>query len=117
MDNWIVSQVSFWFTVRKIKPAQIVDEGIRLFLDLTIPGRGTGENNWIMRGVRSLEMGGERIQKEMDLRSQLRDWDSQFPEIHHEMIVRWICGAIASGVVTSIYQSMKSQSSRNNRKY
>jgi hypothetical protein len=109
MDNWIVSQVSFWFTVRKVKPAPIVDQCIYFFLDIVVPGRGTGENNWIMRGVRSVQVGTERAQKEIDIRSSLRDWDSQFPEIHHEMLVRWVCGAIASAVVTGVYQNMKQQ--------
>mmetsp|Transcript_10639 Transcript_10639/g.25607 ORF Transcript_10639/g.25607 Transcript_10639/m.25607 type:complete len:116 (-) Transcript_10639:448-795(-) len=115
MDNWIVSQISFWFTVRKVKPAQVVDRIIDFWLDLTTPGRGTGENNWIMRGVRSVQQGAERAQAEIDLRSSLRQWDNQFPEIHHELIVRWGCGLAASVFVSSLYQTLKPQP--RNRKY
>ena len=110
MDNWIVSQISFWFTVRKVKPAQIVDQIIKFWLDVTVPGRGAGENSWVMRGVRAVEQGAERTQAEFDLRSNLRKWDNDFPEIHHELIVRWGCGLLASVFVSSMYQALKPQS-------
>jgi hypothetical protein len=109
MDGWIVGQISFWYTVNIVKPAQIVDKCIQVFLDLFVPGRGAGESNWMMRGYRSLEQGAERTQREIDIRSQLRQWDNDFPEIHHELIVRWVCGAIASVAVTSIYNALKPQ--------
>mmetsp|Transcript_4265 Transcript_4265/g.10302 ORF Transcript_4265/g.10302 Transcript_4265/m.10302 type:complete len:116 (+) Transcript_4265:231-578(+) len=115
MDNWIVSQISFWFTVRKVKPAQIVDQIIKFWLDITIPGRGAGENNLLMRGVRSVQQGAERAQAELDIRTSLRKWDNDFPEIHHEMIVRWGCGLLASICVSSFYQALKPQP--RNRKY
>jgi hypothetical protein len=109
MDNWVVSQISFWFTVRKVKPAQIVDQIIDFWLDVTVPGRGTGENNLIMRGVRSVQQGAERTQAELDIRSSLNKWDNDFPEIHHELIVRWGCGLLASVFVSSLYQALKPQ--------
>ena len=115
MDSWIVSQISFWFTVRKVKPAKIVDGIIDFWLDIVVPGRGAGENNLIMRGVRTVEQAAERAQAEVDLRSTLRKWDNDFPEIHHEMIVRWGCGLLASIVVSSIYNGLKPNS--RNRKY
>ena len=89
MDSWIVGQISFWYTVNKVKPAQIVDYCINLFLDLTIPGRGAGENHWLMKGYRQVQQTAERTNREMDIRNQLRNWDNDFPEIHHELIVRW----------------------------
>ena len=46
MDSWVVGQISFWYTVRQVKPAVIVDKVIELFLDLVVPGRGAGETNW-----------------------------------------------------------------------
>mmetsp|Transcript_164 Transcript_164/g.413 ORF Transcript_164/g.413 Transcript_164/m.413 type:complete len:116 (-) Transcript_164:499-846(-) len=115
MDNWIVSQISFWFTVRKVKPAQIVDQIINFWLDVKIPGRGAGEDNLLMRGVRSMQQGAERAQAELDIRSSLRQWDKDCPEIHHEMIVRWGCGLVASICVSSLYQALKPQP--RNRKY
>jgi len=87
MDTWIVSQVSFWFIVRKVKPAHIVDQCINFFLDIAIPGRGAGQNNWIMRGVRNVQISTERTQRELDIRTNLRSWDNQFPEIHHELVI------------------------------
>ena len=42
----------------------------------------------------------------MDIRADLRKWDNEFPEIHHELIVRWVAGAAVSLVVTSIYNSI-----------
>ena len=113
--NWIISQISFWFTVRKVKPEQIVDQIVAFWLDITVPGRGAGENNWVMRGVRSVQQSAERTQAEIDIRSSLRQWDNDFPEIHHELIVRWGCGLLASVVVSSLYQALKPQS--RNRKY
>lgn len=104
-----MGQVTFWYTVNKVKPAVIVDKCIEFVLDLMIPGRGAGESNWMMRGYRSLEQGAERAQREVDIRTELRQWDNEFPQIHHELIVRWICGAIASAVITSIYNSLKPQ--------
>mmetsp|Transcript_34035 Transcript_34035/g.81809 ORF Transcript_34035/g.81809 Transcript_34035/m.81809 type:complete len:125 (+) Transcript_34035:203-577(+) len=121
MDSWIVTQVSFWFTVNKVKPAQVVDKCIELFVDMFTPGRGVGEGNWIQRGVRQIEQTAERTQREVDIRSSLRDWDNSFPEIHHELIVRWVAGAVVSLTVSSIYNSLKgaifgsSSSSYNNR--
>ena len=115
MDNWILSQISFWFTVRKVKPAQIVDQIISFWLDITVPGRGAGENNGVMRVVRSVQQGAERTQAELDIRSSLCQWDNDFPEIHHELIVRWGCGLLASIFVSSLYQALKPQS--RDRKY
>ena len=121
MDSWIVTQVSFWFTVNKVKPAQIVDKCIELFVDMFTPGRGVGEGNWIQRGIRQIEQTSERTQREIDIRSSLRDWDNSFPEIHHELIVRWVAGAVVSLTVSSVYNSLKgalfgsSSSQYNNR--
>ena len=49
----------------------------------------------------------ERSQREMDIRSQLRNWDEEFPFMNHELIVRWIAGAVASFVTMSIYQAIR----------
>eukprot|EP00934_Nitzschia_sp_Nitz4_P003905 Nitzschia sp. Nitz4//scaffold30_size153850//65137//65998//NITZ4_002775-RB/size153850-exonerate_est2genome-gene-0.20-mRNA-1//-1//CDS//3329547255//3895//frame0 len=117
MDSWVVSQISFWFTVRKVNPAQIVDQMIELFLDIVVPGRGAGETNWMMKGFRTLERGAERTQREMDIRSDLRRWDNDFPELHHELLVRWIAGAVVSVAVTSVYNALKPQPAARSRKY
>ena len=43
----------------------------------------------------------------MDIRRELREFDNAYPEIHHELIVRWLVGALVSVTVTSIYNSFK----------
>ena len=58
------------------------------------------------RGWRQLEQTAERTSREMDIRTELRNWDNQYPEIHHELIVRWVSGALVSLVVTSLYTSI-----------
>ncbi|CAJ1953380.1 unnamed protein product [Cylindrotheca closterium] len=107
MDSWVISQVSFWYTVNKVKPAQVVDKVIELFLDIVTPGRGAGENSWLMKGWRSIEQSFDRADREIEIRNDLRRWDNQFPEIHHELIVRWLSGAVVSIAVTSIYNGLK----------
>ena len=65
-----------------------------------------------MRGWRQLEQSAERTSREMDIRTELRRWDTDFPEIHHELIVRWMAGAVVSIVVTSIYDAFKPRPDR-----
>ncbi|GKY98195.1 hypothetical protein MPSEU_000777300 [Mayamaea pseudoterrestris] len=107
MDTWVLGQISFWFTVKEIKPAQVVDKVIEIWLDLVTPGRGAGERNWFHRAYRTVEQSTTRASRELDIRRELRDWDSSYPEIHHELIVRWIVGALVSITVTSVYNSIK----------
>eukprot|EP00980_Cylindrotheca_fusiformis_P028165 scaffold22583_cov106-Cylindrotheca_fusiformis.AAC.36 len=112
MDNWVVSQISFWFTVNTVKPAQIVDKAIDLFLDIVTPGGGAGEKNVFMKGWRAVEQGFNRADREVEIRNNLRRWDNQYPEIHHELIVRWISGAVVSLAITSIYNGLKPRPKR-----
>jgi hypothetical protein len=65
-----------------------------------------------MRGWRSLEQSAERTSRELDIRADLRRWDSDFPEIHHELIVRWLSGAVISVAVTTLYNALKPQPQR-----
>lgn len=60
-----------------------------------------------MRAVRNLEQTGERASREMDIRRDLRRWDQEHPEIHHELIVRYLCGALVSVAATSLYSSLR----------
>mmetsp|Transcript_15273 Transcript_15273/g.42314 ORF Transcript_15273/g.42314 Transcript_15273/m.42314 type:complete len:153 (+) Transcript_15273:307-765(+) len=107
MDSWIVGQISFWYTVREVNPAEIVDQIINFWLDMVTPGRGAGESQWWQRAVRTLEQTSERASREMDIRRDLRIWDQDHPEIHHELIVRYVCGAAISVVATAFYNSIK----------
>ena len=64
------------------------------------------DNTRWMRAVRNLEQSTERARLELDVRSDLRNWDSAHPELHHELMVRYVCGAVVSVVATSFYQSL-----------
>ena len=85
----------------------MVDKCIDTFLKIVVPGRGAGESNWIMRNWRTLEQSAERQSREYDIRSSLRDWDANFPEIHHELIVRWVTGFVVSILAQAAYQTVK----------
>lgn len=84
---------------------------------MVTPGRGAGESDWWMRTFRSIEQTGERTSRELDIRRDLRQWDQDHPEIHHELIVRWVCGALVSVVATSIYSSLRRPSSSARPRY
>mmetsp|Transcript_12803 Transcript_12803/g.24328 ORF Transcript_12803/g.24328 Transcript_12803/m.24328 type:complete len:118 (+) Transcript_12803:161-514(+) len=106
MDSWVVQQISFWYTVYEVQPGAVVDKLINFWLNLVTPGRGAGESQWWMRAMRTLEQTGERTSRELDIRRDLRRWDQDHPEIHHELIVRYLCGAAASILATSLYRSV-----------
>jgi|OM-RGC.v1.035307001 hypothetical protein len=67
--------------------------------------------------MRNLEQTGERTTRELDIRRDLRRWDNEHPEIHHELIVRYICGALVSIAATSLYASLRRPSHGSNRRY
>jgi hypothetical protein len=90
-----------------VKPALIVDKIIAFWVDLCTPGRGAGERTWWMHGIRSIEQQTERTSREIDIRSSLRQWDRDYPQIHHELIVRYICGAVISVGCTSFYNAIR----------
>jgi len=58
--------------------------------------------------VRSLERDSDRISKELDIRAELRNWDNEFPYFHHEMIVRYVCGFLASAVAVAAWGQLRS---------
>lgn len=110
--EWLLGNLSFAFAFHKAKPAAIVDEIIKIWLDIVTPGRGAGESNWLFQGIRSIEQQAERASRELDLRSDLRKWDEEFPWIHHELIVRYICGGLASTTVMFLYNSLRGDKNR-----
>lgn len=61
-----------------------------------------------MRGIRSAQRGSQKIEKEMELRSHLSQWDEQFPYMHHEMIIRYAAGFLASTLALTIYDLLRS---------
>eukprot|EP00541_Cyclophora_tenuis_P018537 CAMPEP_0116573602 /NCGR_PEP_ID=MMETSP0397-20121206/18883_1 /TAXON_ID=216820 /ORGANISM="Cyclophora tenuis, Strain ECT3854" /LENGTH=122 /DNA_ID=CAMNT_0004102181 /DNA_START=43 /DNA_END=411 /DNA_ORIENTATION=- len=107
MEGWIAGQVAFLYTFYKVRPAVIVDKCIEIIIDVIVPGRGVGESHWIMRGWRSLEQSAERKARELEIRADLRNWDEQYPQFHHELIVRYLTGFVASAVVSSLVHGIK----------
>mmetsp|Transcript_15526 Transcript_15526/g.24134 ORF Transcript_15526/g.24134 Transcript_15526/m.24134 type:complete len:119 (-) Transcript_15526:314-670(-) len=101
--EWIVGQIAFAFAFQKVEPAKVVDKIIEIVVDVLTPGRGAGESNWWMRTWRSLEHHHEKSSRELDIRSNLREWDSEFPYLHHELIIRYAAGFLAYSFATSLY--------------
>ena len=91
----------------QIQPAVVVDKLVHFAVDIIVPGRGMGESNWFMKNWRSLEQSTEKASREMDIRADLRRWDQQFPELHHELIVRYVAGILASALVTAIFDMFR----------
>jgi hypothetical protein len=93
--------------LRQVKAASVVDKLISFWVDLCTPGRGAGESTWWMQGIRTVSQSTERTSREMDIRNTLRRWDRDHPQIHHELIIRYLCGAIISVGCTSLYNAMR----------
>lgn len=70
-----------------------------------------------MRGLRSVQRGSQKIEKEMELRSHLAQWDEEFPFVHHELIVRYAAGLLASSVALAAYDMLKGDSRRKRYDY
>eukprot|EP00985_Skeletonema_marinoi_P019178 scaffold10899_cov108-Skeletonema_marinoi.AAC.1 len=77
--------------------------------------KGAGESNWFWRNLRSLERDSDRISKELDIRGELRNWDSEFPFFHHELIVRYAAGFLASAVAVAAFGQVRSLFSSSKR--
>jgi hypothetical protein len=110
-----ILRVSFQNKLPQIKPAVVVDKLIALAVDVIVPGRGAGESNWVMKNWRSLEQGAEKSTREMDIRADLRKWDEQFPEFHHELIVRYMASALASTLVSTVFDLVRPRNSSRRR--
>lgn len=68
-----------------------------------------------MRGWRSLEQSAERKSRELEIRSDLRQWDEQYPEFHHELLVRYAAGFLASALVSTVVHAIKDLAFGGNR--
>mmetsp|Transcript_855 Transcript_855/g.1154 ORF Transcript_855/g.1154 Transcript_855/m.1154 type:complete len:121 (+) Transcript_855:99-461(+) len=113
--DWICGQCAFIYAFNKIKPAVIVDKLIEAVVDVLVPGKGAGESNWFWRNLRSLERDSDRISKELDIRGDLRNWDREFPFFHHELIVRYAAGFLASAVAVAAFGQVRSLFSSSKR--
>ena len=98
-----------------MRPAEVVDKIISFIVDVMTPGRGAGERSWWMRGLRSVQRSSQRIEKEMELRSHLAQWDDEFPYMHHELIVRYAAGFLASAVAVAIYDMIRGGNEKKRR--
>jgi len=63
----------------QVRPTKVVDSIVRIVIDVLTPGKGTGESNWMMKGLRNLEQQADKVSREMDIRANLRRWDEEFP--------------------------------------
>lgn len=54
-----------------------------------------------------MQRGSQRIEKEMEIRSNLSQWDEDFPFMHHELIVRYAAGLLASTAALTIYDLLR----------
>ncbi|KAL7441331.1 hypothetical protein ACHAXH_005789 [Discostella pseudostelligera] len=106
--DWMCGQIAFIYAFNKIKPAVIVDKIIEAAVDVLVPGRGAGEGNWFWRNIRSLERDSDKISKELDIRADLRNWDREFPYFHHELIIRYFAGFLASAVAVAAWGQLRS---------
>jgi hypothetical protein len=95
----------------------IVDKIINFWVDLVTPGSGVGESNLLMRTFRTMEQSSQRASTELDIRQNLREWDHGHPQIHHELIVRYLCGAVVSVVATSFYNTIMKRDNRRHSSY
>jgi len=112
MDSSFISISTFIWAFKKIRPAEVVDKIIDICLDVLVPGRGTGENNWWMRGIRRIQQSSERTQKELEMRSDLGRWDREFPHLHHELIIRYAAGFLASSASILLYDFIRGNTRR-----
>jgi len=55
------------------------------------------------------------VSKELDIRGELRNWDSEFPFFHHELIVRYAAGFLASAVAVAAFGQVRSLFSSSKR--
>jgi hypothetical protein len=67
-----------------------------------------------MKGLRNVQRGSQRIEKEMEIRSNLAHWDEEFPFMHHELIIRYAAGLLASTIALTIYDLFRAQKSEIN---
>lgn len=99
-----------------MRPSEVVDKIIHFFVDIITPGRGTGTSSWWMRGIRSVQRSSQRIEKELEIRSHLAQWDDEFPFMHHELIIRYGAGLLASAAAIAVYDLFRS-SGRSRRRH
>jgi hypothetical protein len=95
-----------------VKPSVIIDKIIQFWVDLVTPGGGLGQHNFFQRAIRTLEQSSQRTSTEIEIRQNLRDWDRNYPQIHHELIIRYICGAVVSVALTSLYNNLTRKPNR-----
>ena len=88
-------------------PVKVIDKCVEIAVDMMVPGKGSGESNWMMKQYRSVSQSATRQQKELEIRNELRNWDEQVPWFHTELIVRCAAGVVARGLVLSIYQMIR----------
>lgn len=112
MISSIISVASFSWGFHSVRPAEIVDRIIAFAVDVLTPGGGAGESTWWMKGFRNVQRGSQKIEKEMEIRSHLAEWDDDMPFLHHELIVRYAAGLLASTAALTVYDLFRGSNKR-----
>mmetsp|Transcript_5447 Transcript_5447/g.6376 ORF Transcript_5447/g.6376 Transcript_5447/m.6376 type:complete len:110 (-) Transcript_5447:291-620(-) len=103
MDTSLISISTFMWAFNKVRPSEVVDKIVDFALDIIVPGRGTGGKSWWTRGVKRLEV----AEREFELRSDLQRWDREFPFMHHELLIRYSAGLLASSAALCLYDFLR----------
>ena len=62
-----------------------------------------------------MQRGSQKIEKELEMRSNLAQWDENFPFMHHELIVRYAAGFLASTLALAMYDLIRGEQKRSRR--
>jgi len=95
----------------KVRPGEIVDKIVEIALNLIVPGRDGGKS-WWTRGMKRLE----EVERDMQIRAELKRWDEEFPFMHHQLIVRYASGIVASSIALFVYDHLVRGGSRKSSK-
>uniref|UniRef100_A0A7S1BNA1 Uncharacterized protein n=1 Tax=Corethron hystrix TaxID=216773 RepID=A0A7S1BNA1_9STRA len=105
--KFIVGALTFTTVFMLVDPVAILDYSVSQLVAVLVPRRVAGETNWCIRGIKRIEYEAEKLDKEREIRSHIREWDRCFPDFHHETLVRCCSGLVASRVFLKIIEWVK----------
>ena len=60
-----------------------------------------------MKSIRTIQRSSERAQREVEIRADLLEFDEQFPFAHHELLIRYAAGFLASTFCATLYEMLR----------
>lgn len=102
MEFYLLSGLTFMWAFNKVRPARVVDTIIEFVHDIFMPGRGTGG---FMKRMEKSAVG-------IVVRNELKLWDEAYPFVHHELLIRWCTGLLASSVAMCTYNFLRGRRGR-----